>query len=160
MTVPKDIAKKIVKLNVFEEETAQLSADSAGYAKIINDIEDGYNALNIFQRLKERVHHEKRMRRLCLYLESKMDKFKILERRRSELLYTIKAWFYRNDPENKRVDLTDFCIAEKPEGEYQGNGEFCLQYAGFNENEYIGTYFYPIDSSRCYVAVNYTCIGE
>lgn len=52
------------------------------------------------------------------------------------------------------VYIGDLFITDKPEGEEQGDGEYCDQYCQ-GEDWYTGTYYYPIEDSDKYVAYNY-----
>lgn len=47
-------------------------------------------------------------------------------------------------------------IADEPCGEHQGEGEYCSQGTyGYSEDSGYGTYYYPTEGSKKYVAISY-----
>lgn len=51
--------------------------------------------------------------------------------------------------------IGEFYIVDEPDGEYQGEGEYCNQCTGYFEDSGSGTYYYPIEGSKKYVAITY-----
>lgn len=64
------------------------------------------------------------------------------------------------DWERESIDsgvwIGDLFVADKPEGEPQGDGEYCNQYQ-YGEDSFSGTYYFPIEGSNKYVAYTYDC---
>lgn len=52
--------------------------------------------------------------------------------------------------------IEDFNIEDEPCGDEQGDGEWCDQYTGYICDSGDGTYYYPIEKSKKYLAVSYS----
>ena len=78
----------------------------------------------------------------------------------SELKNTVDALFEELyeffDDLDDGVYYGNFSITDQPKGEAQGDGEYCDQYTYYCEDSGGGTYYYPIDDSDKYVAVDYS----
>ncbi len=78
----------------------------------------------------------------------------------SELKKTVDALFEELyeffDGLENGVYYGNFSIEDEPKGDAQGDGEYCDQYAEYCEDSGHGTYYYPIDGSDKYVAVDYS----
>lgn len=53
------------------------------------------------------------------------------------------------------VYIYDFFVKDEPAGKSQGEGEYCVQWAGYSEDSGDGIYYYPIEGSKKYVAISY-----
>ena len=54
------------------------------------------------------------------------------------------------------VCINDFHIYNKPCGDGQGDGEYCLQGTwGYCSDSGYGTYYYPIEHSKKYLGISY-----
>ena len=51
--------------------------------------------------------------------------------------------------------INGYCIEDEPSGDEQGDGEYCNQYTGYICDSGSGTYFFPIEDSKKYLAVQY-----
>ena len=51
--------------------------------------------------------------------------------------------------------INGYYIADEPSGDEQGDGEYCNQYRGYSEDSGDGVYYYPIEHSKKYLAVQY-----
>ena len=51
--------------------------------------------------------------------------------------------------------INGYCIADQPCGDEQHDGEYCEQYTGYFCDSGSGTYFFPIEDSKKYLAVQY-----
>ena len=49
-----------------------------------------------------------------------------------------------------------FTVVDEPSGDYQQDGEYCLQYTGYIEDSGSGTYYYPSENPREYLAISYS----
>lgn len=52
--------------------------------------------------------------------------------------------------------IEDFSIADEPCGDEQGDGEWCNQFTGYSCDSGDGTYYYPIEKSKKYIAIGYS----
>ena len=52
--------------------------------------------------------------------------------------------------------IEGFFIEDEPCGDDQGDGEWCNQYTGYICDSGDGTYYYPIEHSKKYLAVSYS----
>lgn len=77
--------------------------------------------------------------------------FERIDKEMEECRKTFAEWEGDNG-----VYIGHLFIAEKPEGESQGDGEYCNQYQ-LGEDWYKGIYYYPIEESDKYVAYDYEC---
>lgn len=81
----------------------------------------------------------------------------IRKMRDAELVYTTLY----EEIVKRFADYFDGCyigeiyIVDEPQGVDQGDG-YCDQYTGYSEDSGSGTYYFPIEGSRKYVAVTYT----
>lgn len=53
------------------------------------------------------------------------------------------------------VYFGDYCIVDEPRGDARGDGEYCVQWTGVVEDSGYGTYYYPIEGSKKFVAITY-----
>lgn len=54
------------------------------------------------------------------------------------------------------VYINGYYIADNPKGKAQGEGEYCSQRtSGYSEDCGDGTYYYPIEGSKKFVAIAY-----
>lgn len=52
--------------------------------------------------------------------------------------------------------MEEFFIVDEPCGDAQGEGEYCSQGCyGYSSDSGCGTYYYPIDHSKKYLAITY-----
>jgi hypothetical protein len=51
--------------------------------------------------------------------------------------------------------INDYFIENEPCGDEQGDGEYCNQYTGYICDSGSGTYYYPIENSKKYLAITY-----
>lgn len=51
--------------------------------------------------------------------------------------------------------IEGFSIRDEPCGDDQGKGEYCDQWTGYSMDSGSGVYYYPIEGSNKYLAVNY-----
>lgn len=51
--------------------------------------------------------------------------------------------------------IEGFFVSDWSVGEDQGEGEYCDQWTGYSEDSGSGVYYYPIEGSNKYLAVNY-----
>lgn len=67
----------------------------------------------------------------------------------------VTEWLNKNaDTDN--VYIGDLCVVDEPQGEEQGNGEYCSQQSyGWSEDIFSGTYFLPIEGSNKFLAYTY-----
>lgn len=112
------------------------------------------NAMNVFEAESDKVRQEinEAMR--------KLTKLRILNEEAQKLREVVLQKINELDPENKRCVIREICITDEPHGQEQFNGEWCLQHNGVEDGTYIGTYFYPIQESPYFVAMNYECKAE
>lgn len=52
--------------------------------------------------------------------------------------------------------IEGFFVADEPEGSHQQDGEYCNQYTGYTEDTGDGTYYYPSENPKEYLAVMYS----
>ena len=90
-------------------------------------------------------------------LADKIRMFNKLQNQTNSLFEEITEELIRVSPVNADVCITGFDVYSEPAGEDQGDGEYCDQYSGFIEDDYNGTYFYPIEDSDEYVGMSYFC---
>lgn len=53
------------------------------------------------------------------------------------------------------VYFGDYRIVDEPSGGAQGEGEYCEQWTGYGGDCGYGTYYYPIEDSKKFVAITY-----
>ena len=77
-------------------------------------------------------------------------------RDKSNKLYEeIDEWFMKNDGDD--TYRGSYNIVNEPCGDNQGDGEYCNQWSGYCEDDYHGIYYFPINHSKKYVAMEYEC---
>lgn len=86
-------------------------------------------------------------------IAEKVAKYRELQNTADGLFAEIKQFF---DNLDDGVYYGNFSIEDEPKGEAQGDGEYCDQYTYYCEDSGGGTYYYPIDGSDKYVAVDYS----
>lgn len=75
-------------------------------------------------------------------IAEKMERFSKAQDEANKLYEELETWFSENTDAND-VYITDFGIAEKPEGEYQGDDEWCDQ-TMHGEDTGCGIYYHKI----------------
>ena len=86
-------------------------------------------------------------------IAKKVERLNEIEKEWGELLAELHKEF------GERLDggyLNGYYIADEPRGEEQGDGEYCDQYTGYICDSGSGTYFFPIEDSEKYLAVEYS----
>ena len=90
-------------------------------------------------------------------LADKIKTYQKLQAQTISLFNEIEEELIKLSPENEYVSINDFDVYSEPAGEDQGSGEYCDQYSGPLEDDYHGTYFYPIEGSDEYIGMSYSC---
>lgn len=90
-------------------------------------------------------------------LADKIRTYQKLQEQTTTLFEEIEKELIKLSPENADICINDFDVYSEPAGEDQGDGEYCDQYSGPCEDDYHGTYFYPIEDSDKYIGMSYSC---
>lgn len=86
-------------------------------------------------------------------IAEKVAKYRKLQNTADALFEEIQKFF---DDLDDGVYYGNFSIEAEPKGVAQDEGEYCDQYTDYCGDSGGGTYYYPIDGSDKYVAVDYT----
>lgn len=97
------------------------------------------------------------MAKVSQELAAKVNRYQELESECNRLYEEICSELIEFSAENADICINGFAIFDEPLGDPQGDGEFCDQYSGYIEDDYHGTYFYPIEDSDKYLGMSYSC---
>lgn len=70
---------------------------------------------------------------------------------------TVVGWLKENTAADG-VYITGLFVTDDPDGEPQGDGEYCNQFAvGYCGDSFEGNYYHPIEGSDLYLGYSYEC---
>ena len=76
---------------------------------------------------------------------------------KEESLGEVEKWLHEVS-DGECGNITNIRIEDQPKGEYQGEGEYCLQRELATESgcyAYEGTYYHKVEDSKKYIAYDY-----
>lgn len=79
------------------------------------------------------------------------------QKKETESYATVSNWLTENT-ETNGVYIDQIFIAKKPQGEAQGDDEYCIQSPlGLCEDSYTGKYYHKIEDSNLWLGYSYEC---
>lgn len=94
--------------------------------------------------------------RILSEIAEKVAEYEVAHQRAERLFNEVIKWL--NDAGADGVSITSIFLAEEPNGEDQGDGEYCDQYSvGDSGDSFEGNYYHQIEESDKYIGYGYWC---